>query len=110
LLLTHKNTEALRELRVAVSLNPDSAAAHHYLGLALSTSGDNRGAAEEHREALRLEPTADNHYYLAACLIDLADYDQALFELEAAARLDPSRSLYRARKDELLKLMKAEVR
>jgi len=31
--------------------------------------------------------------------------DQALAELENASRLDPSQTLYRARKEELMKLM-----
>jgi hypothetical protein len=33
-------------------------------------------------------------------------YEEALSELDAAARLDPERSLYRARREELMKLMK----
>ena len=34
-------------------------------------------------------------------------YDDALIELETAARLEPAQDLYRTRKQELLKLMKA---
>ena len=34
-------------------------------------------------------------------------YDGAMAELEIAARMEPGRNLYRARKEELLKLMKA---
>jgi hypothetical protein len=33
-------------------------------------------------------------------------YAEALSELNAAARLDPERPLYRARREELMKLMK----
>jgi hypothetical protein len=33
-------------------------------------------------------------------------YEEALAELDAAARLAPERSLYRARREELIKLMK----
>ena len=33
-------------------------------------------------------------------------YQEALSELEVASRLDPEKSLYRARREELLKLMK----
>jgi hypothetical protein len=33
-------------------------------------------------------------------------YEEAMSELETAARLDPQRALYRARRDELRKLMK----
>jgi tetratricopeptide (TPR) repeat protein len=54
---------------------------------------------------VRLDPTAQNHYSLAACLIAMGRNDQALAELENASRLDPSQTLYRARKEELMKLM-----
>ena len=62
-------------------------------------------AEKEFREALRLEPTAQNHYALAACLMAMDRNDDALAELENAARLDPTQTLYRARKEELLKAM-----
>ena len=48
----------------------------------------------------------DNHYSLAACLMTMDRYQEALSELDAAARLDPERTLYRARREELVKLMK----
>jgi hypothetical protein len=38
--------------------------------------------------------------------MSLDRYQEALSELEVAAKLDPERSLYRARREELLKLMK----
>lgn len=107
LLLTHKNPDALRELRIAVQLNPDSALAHHYLAVALESNQDYAAALVEHREAIRLEPTADNHYYLAVSLINKGNYDEALQELETAAQMNPSQRMYRTRKDELLKQMKA---
>jgi len=39
--------------------------------------------------------------------MSLGRYDDALAELETAARLQPSENLYRTRKQELLKLMQA---
>jgi len=63
-------------------------------------------AEKEFREALRLNPSADNHYSLAACLISMDRNDEALAELESAERLDPERALYHARREELLKVMK----
>jgi hypothetical protein len=39
--------------------------------------------------------------------MSLGRYDAALAELETAARLEPAEDLYRTRKQELLKLMKA---
>ena len=106
LLLDNKPEEALHELRVAVSLNPDSDLAHHLLGTVLFHQGDLKAAEKEFREALRVNGTADNHYSLAACLMSLDRYPEALSEIDVAAKLDPERKLYRARREELLKLMK----
>ena len=106
----HRQPEAVRELRLAVQLDPDSALAHHYLATALFNGEDFASAETEFRQALRLQPTAGNHYYLSACLMSLGHYDAALVELEAAARLEPGEDLYRTRKQELIKLMKASNR
>jgi len=97
----------LHELRLAVSLNPDSDVARHFLGTALFEQQQLQAAEKEFREALRLKASADNHYSLAACLMSLDRYEEALSELDMASRLDPDRTLYRARREELLKLMKA---
>jgi tetratricopeptide (TPR) repeat protein len=106
LLLANQPEEALRELRLAVSLNPDSDLAHHLLGTALFEQQQLQAAEKEFREALRVNASADNHYSLAACLMSLDRYEEALSELEIASRLDPERQIYRARREELLKLMK----
>jgi tetratricopeptide (TPR) repeat protein len=106
LLLDNKPVEALHELRIAVALNPDSDLAHHQLGTVLFQQGELRAAEKEFREALRINASADNHYSLAACLMSLDRYPEALAEIEAAAKLDPERGLYRARREELLKMMK----
>ena len=106
LLLDEKLEEATHELRLAVTLNPDSDAAHHILGAALFQQRQLPAAEKEFREALRLHASSDNHYSLAACLMTMDRYAEALAELDAAARLDPERQLYRARRDELMKLMK----
>lgn len=103
--LADKPQEALREFKLAVSLNPDSDSAHHFLGTALFQEQQLSAAEKEFREALRLSPSADNHYSLAACLMSMDRYDEALGELEIASKLDPEKSLYRARREELLKLM-----
>ena len=109
LLLTNQQDEAVRELRAAVALDPESSLAHHFLGTALLEIQKPDSAAEEFREALRLEGTADNHYDLAACLMSMGQYDQALAELEIAAQMAPGQQLYRARKEELIQLMKTQV-
>jgi Flp pilus assembly protein TadD len=90
-----------------VQLDPDSALAHHYLGTALFNGEEFKAAETEFRQALRLLPNADNHYYLAACLMSMGRYNAALTELDTAARLEPAQDLYRNRKQELLKLMRA---
>jgi tetratricopeptide (TPR) repeat protein len=105
LLLAGNPEEALQELQAAVYLSPDSALAHHYLGTALFETQAFDEAEKQFREAVRLEPTAQNHYSLAACLMAMGRNDDALAELENAAHLDPAQTLYRARKEELLKLM-----
>jgi tetratricopeptide (TPR) repeat protein len=98
--------EGVRELRLAVTLNPDSDTAHQGLGTALFRQQKLAAAEKEFREAVRLNASPDNHFSLAACLMTMDRYEEALSELDAAARLDPERTLYRARRDELLKLMK----
>ncbi len=106
MLMDDKLEEGARELRLAVELNPDSDTAHRALGTALFRQQKFSAAEKEFREALRLNGSPDNHYSLAACLMTMDRYEEALVELETAARLDPDRPLYRARRDELMKLMK----
>ncbi|MGC1373580.1 MAG: tetratricopeptide repeat protein [Candidatus Sulfotelmatobacter sp.] len=106
MLMDDKVDDGVRELRLAVELDPDSATAHRALGTALFRQQQLPAAEKEFREALRLDASPDNHYSLAACLMTMDRYEEALAELDAAARLDPERTLYRARRDELLKLMK----
>jgi tetratricopeptide (TPR) repeat protein len=92
-------------LRTAVTLNPESSLAHHYLGTAFVNTQQLAEAEKEFRVALRLEPSAQNHYSLAACLMALNQYEEALGELEIASRLDPSQNLYRARMQEVVRLI-----
>jgi tetratricopeptide (TPR) repeat protein len=108
LLLNDKIDDGVRELRLAVSLNPDSDSAHRALGTALFQQRLLPAAEKEFREALRLNASPDNHYSLAACLMSMDRYEEALSELETAARLDPERKLYQARRDELQKLMQTQ--
>ena len=98
--------EGVHELRLAVTLNPDSDEAHRFLGTALFQEQQAVAAEKEFREAVRLNASADNHYSLAACLMTMDRYEEALVELDAAARLAPERTLYRARREELVNLIK----
>lgn len=107
LLLAHHNHEALQELRTAISLNPDSASAHHALGTAFYGDKQWDQALTEFQQALRLHPSAQNYYSLAACLMSLGQYSAALNELNMAMALNPKEDVYRSRKQELIRLMKA---
>jgi len=100
-----KDQEALEVLRKAVMLNPESSLGHHYLGTAFVNTQQMAEAEKEFREALRLEASAQNHYSLAACLMALNQYEEALGELEIASRLDPNENLYRARMQEVVRLI-----
>jgi tetratricopeptide (TPR) repeat protein len=105
LLLEGKDREALDALLQAVALNPQSSLGHHYLGTAYVNTQQLAAAEKEFREALRLEPSAQNHFSLAACLMALNQYEDALGELEIASRMDPSQNLYRARMEEVVRLI-----
>jgi tetratricopeptide (TPR) repeat protein len=105
LLLSGRDQEAVDALRKAVVLNPESSLAHHYLGTAFVNTQQLAEAEKEFREALRLDPSAQNHYSLAACLMALNHYEEALGELEIASRMDPSQNLYRARMQEVVRLI-----
>ena len=107
LLLSGKDQEAVEVLRQAIALNPDSGMAHHYLGTALVNTQQLAEAEKEFREALKLEPSAQNHYSLAACLMAQNQFEEALGELEIASRMDPSQNLYRARMQEVVRLITA---
>jgi tetratricopeptide (TPR) repeat protein len=105
LLLSGKDQEAVEVLRKAVALNPESGLSHHYLGTALVNTQQLAEAEKEFREALKLEPSAANHYSLAACLMAVDQYEEALGELEIASRMDPGENLYRARMQEVVRLL-----
>jgi tetratricopeptide (TPR) repeat protein len=105
LLLSGRDQEAVEVLRQAIALNPESGLGHHFLGTALVNTQQLAEAEKEFREALRLEPSAQNHYSLAACLMALNHNEEALGELEIASRMDPSENLYRARMQELVRLI-----
>jgi Flp pilus assembly protein TadD len=64
-------------------------------------------ALAQFQDAVRIEPTAEHHFALAACLMSLGKDSDALAEMEAASRLDPDKKLYNARKEELQRLMKS---
>jgi Flp pilus assembly protein TadD len=62
--------DALKELRKAIELNPNSATAHNYLGITASQKGRQQEAEKEMLQAIAKDPNyADAHFNLAVILI-----------------------------------------
>ena len=65
-------------------------------------------AAESNHQAVRLQPTASNHCYLALFLMSMQRYDAAHPELDRGPTRTPAQDLYRiANGEHLLELMQA---
>ena len=75
----------------ALSLDPQLAEAHTSLGLIrFQYDWDWRGAEEEFREAIRLNPSyAPAHHYFADFLKAMGRFEEALSEIAKAQELDP---------------------
>jgi Flp pilus assembly protein TadD len=81
---------AVRQIREAIRLDPNSPAFRHDLAVALSTAGDARGAVESLREAVRLAPRdGEFAYKLGLALHEAGDGSGAVEWLEKAVELDP---------------------
>ncbi len=69
------NTEAIRELKKAIALNPDYPDLHNYLGIAYGNNGMLDDSIEEFERALKINP-----YYMKARLnMALAMYEKGEF-------------------------------
>jgi len=76
--------------RRAVARDPDSAEAHFYLGVALSTQEQMTEAAQAYQEAIRLAPDlAEAHWNLALAYAALNRPSEAIVEFEAFITLRP---------------------
>lgn len=76
-------SEAIRELKKAIALNPDYPDLHNYLGIAYGNSGMVDDSIEEFEIALKINP-----YYIKARLnLALAQYDCGRF-IEAQAHIE----------------------
>jgi tetratricopeptide (TPR) repeat protein len=85
--------EASRYFTAAVSLRPNSEAAHLCLGLSLYHTGQLDGACAEYREALRLKKDyASAHTNLGLVLAMKGEADGALREWRAAIQCNPKDS------------------
>lgn len=90
---------ALTEYREALELlaplqeKSELAQAHYGIGVALEHKGDEAGAVDEYREALRLNPNhARAHGGLSSVLSKKGDIDGAIVEMREAARLEPNQA------------------
>jgi Tfp pilus assembly protein PilF len=85
-----RRNAAIAEYRAALSLRPDSAAAHNNLGAALYDSGQRAAAVQEYRQALRLNPaSAEAHNNLGVALLEEQQFAAAVGEYRRAVELQP---------------------
>lgn len=74
----------------AVRLEPDSAAFHNNLGIALTGAGQLDAAIVQLRKALQLAPGfADAHYNLAVALLQAGKAEEAAAEFTVSGRAAP---------------------
>ena len=86
----NRYAEAVAEFRKAVASRPDSVTARINLGVALSQSGDVKGAIEQFEEAIRLEPGRVNaHYNLALLFVRDNKHSEAINHLRRVLSVDP---------------------
>ncbi len=80
----------LASLELAVREDPQSAIAHHDLGLALYLAGQDEPAIASLRRALELDPKMSSaHNNLGITLVRVGQVDEALRHFEAAVACDP---------------------
>ena len=76
----------------AVSLEPNSAEAHFFLGFVLKYAGRYKEAITMHKEAIRLNPIPPSHFYHslsnAYCLA--GQYEEAITAGKEAIRIQPN--------------------
>ena len=83
--------EAAAEFRRAVTSRPDSVPAHVNLGVALTQTGDLKGAVAEFEATLRIDPrNTTAHYNLGLLLSRDNKHQQAIAHLEAVANINPN--------------------
>jgi DNA-binding SARP family transcriptional activator len=92
---------ALREFRLATSLDPAYAEGHRFYGTCLGALGRQKEALAEFREAARLEPQIPLYANaVAAAHIANGDFESAIIELQRALKIDAA---YGAARDRLIR-------
>ena len=90
LVLAGRSGEAIRNLQVAVRLDPDLPELHNNLGNLLALQNHQDEAFAEFQTALRLEPDyADAHFNFGNALLARQRTDEAITEFQGAVRSDP---------------------
>jgi tetratricopeptide (TPR) repeat protein len=85
-----RNDKAVGQLRIAVQLKPDSAAARANLAVGLYRSGNLKAAEEQFQQALRLEPlNYDANRNLGELYVQTGRTEQAVPLLEKAQQIEP---------------------
>jgi tetratricopeptide (TPR) repeat protein/TolB-like protein len=91
-------SEAEREYREAVALNPASADAHCGLAQVLEANGTDGGAGDEAEQALHLHPSVEAYLVLANVDLRQNKADAAGEDVDRALRLEPSNAAAQALK------------
>jgi Flp pilus assembly protein TadD len=90
-------SDAVRQFREAVRLDPDDASLHFSLAMALQQDSDVPDALIELRTASRMEPSdAQPHAAAGAILLNANRVDEAVEELRQAVAVEPRNASYQA--------------
>ncbi len=90
-------TQSQEALEKALTLDPNLAEAHAFLGFIKRNSYDMRGAEKEFRLAIDSNPEyADTHHWYSMMLASVGRLDEAIKEGEKALELDPISHTYNA--------------
>ena len=94
LIQSNDGRHAESELRTVIQQKPDFAPARNALGLVLERRGEREDAAEQFKEAVRLDPSfAFAFYNLAQVLMAQKRYDAAVYYLRQGLRAPVSKEL-----------------
>jgi len=90
-ILKRQYDEGIAECEQAVSLEPNSARAHYFLGVALKYADRHKEAITMTKEAIRLNPIPPSHYYdnLTASYCSTGKYEEATVAGKKAVQIEP---------------------
>lgn len=81
---------AVRDIRLAIQWDPNSAPFHHDLAILLSTIGDAVGTIHALGEAIRLDPlNPDYHFKLGLACNEAGEFDRSVSSLRRSVELEP---------------------